>query len=154
MSETPKRRWYQFSLQCLLAAIFVAALPLARIAYFQRMLAWHASEEERLVAELAKVEGYNRLAQSESPEVIAAFIRNALEQLAKGHETAKVLCGWPGCSLFSGSGFIPVDKERETELWLSAIHERQLVEAYRAAIFRPWLLVAEPKKLDVTYGQR
>jgi hypothetical protein len=149
-----KRRWYQFSIRLLLVATFALSLPLARIAYLQRMVAFHEAEQRRIISELAKVDGYNRLAKSESPEAIAVFLGEELRQLAEGTETVKVIGGWPGTSLFAGRAFIPVDDEREVELWVAAIHERQLIESYKRVVFRPWKRVNEPPSLKVEYGQR
>jgi hypothetical protein len=154
VSEKPKRRWYQISIRLLLVVTFASSLPLARIAYLQQMIAFHESEQRRIISELAKADGYNRLAKSDSPEAIAAFLSETLGHLSEGRETVKVLSGWPGTSLFAGRAFIPVDDEREVKLWLAAIHERQLIEAYKPAVFRPWKLVNEPPMLNVDYGRR
>ena len=90
MNAKPKRRWYQFSIRLLLAVTFASSLPLARIAYLQQMITFHESEQRRYISELAKLNGYSRLAKSDSLEAIAAFLSDKLGRLAEGSETVNL----------------------------------------------------------------
>ncbi|MFN0021697.1 MAG: hypothetical protein ACKVP0_25900 [Pirellulaceae bacterium] len=143
-------RWFQFTIRGLLALIFLVAIPLARIANLRRIANFHVQEEHRIISEIAKLDGYNRLSGRDSPEGIEYFVSGALDSIVDQPSSDEGFSGWPTSRVLN-RGRVADDWRLEAELWALAIHERRLAVTYDHAAWRPWMMVTEPRRPKIAY---
>ena len=139
----------KYSLRSLFVAVTLACVVLGgRIEYLRRWAAFHAVEENRILVELSTLYIAKSKNDPLSMDEQIMVLQKQLSNVAKETTSINLTSSFYGGRLVAQGETIPVQQE-ELELWLSAIHERQLQDAYTSAASRPWLPVKEPVPLVV-----
>ena len=145
MSAKPKRRWYQFSLRMLLAALTLAAVGAAWWKHRNVCLEQCRFHAQRNAACAKRMFGGDKDNEFENDGWmgLTATISNGSDRYSYNLQSSPTSSGHDRWFLTVQSGELPDAEQRiQTEL----THEAELADRYFHAIWRPWerLWIDEP----------
>ena len=140
MSKKPRRRWYQFSLRMLLAALTLAAIGSAWWKHRSDCLERCHLHAERNADCAKRMFGpYSELRDDVwmdlGPAFLTATISNGSDSYSYHLQTAPTSSGYDRWFLTVESGKLP---EAEQRIQKELIHEGELADRYFHALWRPW----------------
>jgi hypothetical protein len=129
-STEPKRHGFQFSLRRLLVAIALLCVgPGGWVAYLKNRSAYHEREAQRLAGIIRQ--------EQEMPQDILDSIVDLADPFDLPPVGSEVIAELPG-------PVIQQYRARIDENFRSYARHRELAARYRAASYRPWIVVPEP----------
>ena|SRR5258706_10511417 len=142
MSDKPKRRWYQFSLRMLLAAVTLAAVGSAWWKHRNVCLEQCRFHAQRNAACANRMFGGNKDSELKNdgwidlgPQFLTASFINGSDNYSYNLQHSPTSSGYDTWFLTVESGKLPAAEQRiQTEL----THEAELADQYFHAIWRPW----------------
>ncbi len=124
----------------------VLGAVVGRIDYLRRWAVFHEAEENRLLLEISA----SRCASPDSYDEQFESLKVQLASVAIEKKSVDIVPGRFCPRLVAHGEIISLFRREDIDLWVSAIHERHLRDAYRNAMACPWLGVAEPSRVQVT----
>lgn len=140
----------KYSLQSLMILVTMICVALGawvgRVDYLRRWAVFHEAEENRLLLEISA----SRSTSTDSYDEQLESLRVLLASVAIEKKNVDIVPGRFCPRLVAHGEMISLFNSGDIDLWVSAIHERHLRDAYRNGMSRPWLRVVEPSRVQIT----